>query len=208
MMAGLMISGSKLFIYKLVQHHEEKEQEEQELLQEISDLKDILQEKEDQYENKLSHAYSKDDDGRQIAELEEQFVQVDILMKQKEDKIRKLTKAYEAEKIKAEKAEEQMELKMKEIAVSLGDRDVRIATLQGDFEAQSDAMSRERSILQEDIKEFKEKYHALAKQMKDKEASIAELKGVLNNQLSENYEVQNENSQIKMVKKKKKKNRL
>jgi hypothetical protein len=42
--------------------------------------------------------------------------------------------------------------------------------------------------------------------MKDKEASIAELKGVLNNQLSENYEVQNENSQIKMVKKKKKKN--
>ncbi|KAI8879251.1 hypothetical protein K501DRAFT_336199 [Backusella circina FSU 941] len=189
-------------VLKLVQHHEEKEQEEQELLQEISDLKEILQEKEDQisqYEIKLSHAYNKDEDGQQIAELEAQFIQVDILMKQKEDKIRKLTKAYEAEKVKADKAEEQMELKMKEIAVSLGDRDVRIATLQGDFEAQSDAMSRERSILQEDIKEFKEKYHALAKQMKEKELNIGELKSLLNNQLSENYEVQNENSQIKKL---------
>ncbi|GAA5808074.1 hypothetical protein MFLAVUS_001456 [Mucor flavus] len=77
--------------------------------------------------------------------------------------------------------EEELDKQYNELAVSVRERDVRIASLEGNFEQKTDTMQRERDLLGEEIGELKDKLHATFDELREKENAIHELSEALNN---------------------------
>lgn len=76
--------------------------------------------------------------------------------------------------------ESELEKQYNEMVVSVRDREVRIATLEGNFEQKTDTMQRERNLLNEEINELKDEIHDMFNQLKEKENMIIELTNILN----------------------------
>ncbi|KAI7896640.1 microtubule associated-domain-containing protein [Mucor mucedo] len=63
-----------------------------------------------------------------------------------------------------------------DMIVSIRERDVRLASLQGNFEQQADTMEREKDLLLEDIVELKDTIHELFDALNRQEENVIELK--------------------------------
>ncbi|GAA5799814.1 hypothetical protein HPULCUR_005233 [Helicostylum pulchrum] len=118
---------------------------------------------------------SHDDD---IEVFEEHIAKAQEEIKQKQDQNNELM--LELENVK-KICEEELDKQYNELAVSIREREVRIASLEGNFEQKTDTMQRERDLLGEEIGELKDKLHATFDELREKENVIHELSDALNN---------------------------
>lgn len=118
---------------------------------------------------------SHDDD---IEAFEEHIAKAQAVINQKDQENKELL--AEIEELKRE-FEEEMEKQYNGMVVTIRDREVRIATLEGNFEQKTDTMQRERDLLGEEIGELKDKIHVLFDELKEKENIIQEMTSMLNN---------------------------
>lgn len=68
-----------------------------------------------------------------------------------------------------------------DMIVSIRERDVRLASLQGNFEQKTDTMQRERDLLIEEIGELKDKLHELFDELNRQEETIMDLRSRVKN---------------------------
>ncbi|KAG2237732.1 hypothetical protein BDF21DRAFT_416903 [Thamnidium elegans] len=118
---------------------------------------------------------SHDDD---IEVFEEHIAKAQEEIKKKQDQNNELM--LELENVK-KICEEELDKQYNELAVSIREREVRIASLEGNFEQKTDTMQRERDLLGEEIEELKDKLHVAFDELRQKENAIQELSDALNN---------------------------
>ncbi|KAG1452513.1 hypothetical protein G6F46_006013 [Rhizopus delemar] len=103
-----------------------------------------------------------------MIELKESLEKTDQVQKECEDKLNK---------------------QFNELAIAIREREVRIATLEGEHEAIIDTMQREKELLQEEIEELSQKLELVLQEMEEKENCIQELKAMTDQKNSNDSEV-------------------
>lgn len=163
----------------------EGEDDSEELSSKIILLEEALQERDDEIDllkkELKSITDSHDDDieafEEHIAKSREEFNQKDQECKELLAEIEELKKEYD----------DDLEKQYNEMIVSIREREVRIATIEGNFEQKTETMQRERGLLSEEIEELKDKVHILYNDLKEKEGIITEMTGMLNNREESDY---------------------
>lgn len=103
-----------------------------------------------------------------MIELKESLEKTDQVQKECEDKLNK---------------------QFNELAIAIREREVRIATLEGEHEAIIDTMQREKELLQDEIEELSQKLELVLQEMEEKETCIQELKAMTDQKNSNDSEV-------------------
>ncbi|KAI9269899.1 microtubule associated-domain-containing protein [Sporodiniella umbellata] len=91
------------------------------------------------------------------------------LIKETEDKSAQIQKEYE----------QKLEKQFNELAVAIRERDVKIATLEGEQEAQEDTVEREKMFLKEEIDDLSHKLDFALQELEEKSRYVLELKEVV-----------------------------
>ncbi|CAO3607924.1 unnamed protein product [Mucor hiemalis] len=192
---------------KLIKAASELQQENDELLNVVQSRDQDIAELEAEVEKLLLHVEEKGDNNENINEeaLQEREEEIDLLKKE----LKTITESHdedieafeqhisqcrsaidekeqECKELRAEMDElkkdfeGELEKQYNDMIVSVRDREVRIATLEGNFEQKTDTMQRERKLLSEEIEELKDEIHDMFDQLKEKENMINELTNMLN----------------------------
>lgn len=175
-------------VEKLVSHLEEKGEDDdnngggnndEAANEKIMILEEAINEREekiDMLSKELTEINESHDDD--IEAFEEHIAKAQEEIKKKQDQNDELMSQLEnVKKI----CEEELDKQYNELVVSVRERDVRIASLEGNFEQKTDTMQRERDLLGEEIGELKDKLHATFDELREKENTINELSEALNN---------------------------
>ncbi|KAI9481510.1 MAG: microtubule associated-domain-containing protein [Benjaminiella poitrasii] len=169
-------------VEKLLSYLEEKGGENgvnvEDLKSQIVDLKEVINEKEDEIDalkDQIESITSEYESNVQVFEEE-------LAKKDQENKelMTELEEWMDNSKNAEKELEEALEKQYNELSVTIRDREVRMATLEGDIEAQTDTMQREKKLLKEEMEELRDKLHTIYNQLKEKELHIADLTVLLN----------------------------
>ncbi|CEP12153.1 hypothetical protein [Parasitella parasitica] len=143
-------------VVKLLSHLEKKENERGRDSQQSDERIIQLEEEIEILKNELKSVNESHDND--IEAFEEHVAKTQQELNKKDQENQSLS--LEIEETKRE-CEELLEKQYNELIVTIRDREVRMATLEGNFEQKTDTMQRERELLQEEMDELQEKYRAL-----------------------------------------------
>ncbi|KAG0917667.1 hypothetical protein G6F33_001263 [Rhizopus arrhizus] len=109
--------------------------------------------------------------------------------KNKKDLMIELKESLEKADQVQKECEDKLNKQFNELAVAIREREVRIATLEGEHEAIIDTMQREKELLQEEIEELSQKLELVLQEMEEKEYCIQELKAMTDQKNSNDSEM-------------------
>lgn len=124
-----------------------------------------------------------------IEALDEHITKTQQALEEKDEANRKLLVELNRFAEKEEEIQKEYEEKLDELTVTIREREVRIATLEGNFEAQTDTMQREKELLKEEIEELKHKLHLVFQELNEKENQVLELRDVITKKRMDNTEL-------------------
>ncbi|KAL9552692.1 hypothetical protein MBANPS3_003650 [Mucor bainieri] len=153
-------------VVKLLSHLEKKESERGIDTQESDERILQLEEEIDMLKNELKSVNESHDNDIEAFEDHVSKTQDDI--KKKDQEIKSVL--LELEESKRE-CEELLEKQYNELIVTIRDREVRMATLEGNFEQKTDTMQREKELLHEEMEELQDRVRELEDQLQNNHAT-------------------------------------
>ncbi|KAG1448071.1 hypothetical protein G6F56_009054 [Rhizopus delemar] len=175
-------------IYKLLSHFEEKNKSAKD--ENIKSLKHTIQERNQsililkQELKNIKKSYGED-----IEALDEHIMKTQQQLKGKDDANKELMAKLDGALEKADQVktnyQERLKQQFEEFTVIVKERDVEIATLQRDCEAQEETMLKKKTHMQEEMKEVKYQLYLVAQELKVKDEQILDLRDSLNKRKAE-----------------------
>lgn len=153
-------------VVKLLSHLEKKENERGRDTQESDERILQLEEEIDMLKNELKSVNESHDND--IEAFEDHVSKTQDEIKKKDQEIKSVL--LELEEAKRE-YEELLEKQYNELIVTIRDREVRMATLEGNFEQKTDTMQREKELLHEEMEELQERVRELEEQLQHNHAT-------------------------------------
>lgn len=149
-------------VVKLLSHLEKKENERGRDTQESDERILQLEEEIDMLKNELKSVNESHDND--IEAFEDHVSKTQDEIKKKDQEIKSVL--LELEESKRE-CEELLEKQYNELIVTIRDREVRMATLEGNFEQKTDTMQREKELLHEEMEDLQERVRELEEQLQN-----------------------------------------
>ncbi|GAN05385.1 hypothetical protein MAM1_0090d04855 [Mucor ambiguus] len=194
-------------VVKLLSHLEKKENERGRDTQESDERILQLEEEIDMLKNELKSVNESHDND--IEAFEDHVSKTQDEIKKKDQEIKSVL--LELEEAKRE-CEELLEKQYNELIVTIRDREVRMATLEGNFEQKTDTMQREKELLHEEMEELQERVRELEAQLQQnhttppddehQQALVAKLKDTKREQRRATEQLVKQTEQVRLLKQK------
>lgn len=128
-----------------------------------------------------------------IKDLEKHLSKIQIEIQEKNEAnthlMTELKNSLEKQNQIQKEYEEKLEKQFNDLAVAIRERDVKIATLEGEREAQEDTVEREKEFLKEEIDDLNNRIDLALQELEEKDRHTLELKDIIAERKGDNSEI-------------------